>query len=98
MLSFVYTSARIFFPFLVVRLSFYQDIYSDGSLGDCMSELCKFLLSCPHFFGVGSFKFVKPCNPSFGEVLGYLQEGVNNVESERECAVGHDHNTENVLQ
>jgi len=41
-----------------------------------------------------NFKSTKPCNPNFGEVLRYLQEGLSNTESKSECAVGSDHNTE----
>jgi hypothetical protein len=35
----------------------------------------------------GTFKWVTPCDSSFGEeVLGYLQEGLSDVESESESA------------
>jgi hypothetical protein len=35
--------------------------------------------------------FVTPCNRNFGEeVLGYLQEGLTNTESENKCATGSD--------
>jgi hypothetical protein len=39
-------------------------------------------------------KSVAPGNPSFGEVVGYMQEGVSKVESESDCAIGSDHNTD----
>jgi hypothetical protein len=40
-------------------------------------------------------KWGTPHDPSFGgEVLGYLLEGLSDVESESECTVESDHNTE----
>jgi hypothetical protein len=43
----------------------------------------------------GNSKSVTLCNPNFGgEVLGYPQEGLSNIESESHCTVGSDHNTE----
>lgn len=36
---------------------------------------------------VGALKFVTSCDPSFGEMLGYLKEGLNDVESEGECII-----------
>jgi hypothetical protein len=42
----------------------------------------------------GNTKPVTPCNPSFVQVLGHLQEGLSNVESAGECAIDSDHDTE----
>jgi hypothetical protein len=39
-------------------------------------------------------KWVTPHNPNFGEVLGYLKEGLSDAESEIECTIENDHNTE----
>jgi hypothetical protein len=43
---------------------------------------------------VGTSKWVTPCDPNFGEVLGYLQEDFRDAESESEFAIESDHNTE----
>jgi hypothetical protein len=43
----------------------------------------------------GTSKWVTPHDVSFGEeVLGYLQERLSDVESESECTIESDHNTE----
>jgi hypothetical protein len=57
------------------------------------TSLIWLLLSIP----CGNSKFVLPFNPNIREVLGYLQEGLSSNESESECVVGSDHNTECVV-
>jgi hypothetical protein len=39
-------------------------------------------------------KSVTPCNPSFWEVLDYLQKGLSNTENDSKCATGSDYNME----
>jgi hypothetical protein len=54
-----------------------------------------FWLSLPFLYCARTWKSVAPWNLSCGEVvLGYMQEGVTNVESESECAIESDHNME----
>jgi hypothetical protein len=53
-----------------------------------------FLTQTFSFICCGILKSVALGNPSLGEVVGYLQEGLNNVESESDCAIGSDHNTD----
>lgn len=51
------------------------------------------LLSIPY----GNSKSVTHCNSSFGEVLGYMQEGMSRNESESERTIASYHNTKMLL-
>jgi hypothetical protein len=94
--QYVLITRLLSFPSSIAQWVFYQEIYSGGGMGDCMSLLMglffTWLLSS---ILCRSSKSVTPYSPSFGDkVLCYLQEDLNNVESESECAFGSDHNTE----
>jgi hypothetical protein len=43
---------------------------------------------------VGELRSVTLHDPNFGEVLGYLQKGLSDVDSESECTIESGHNTE----
>jgi hypothetical protein len=59
---------------------------------NCMSPLTCLFMTCPLLsIPCCKSKSITSCNSNFGEVLGYRQEGLSNVESESECTFGSDH-------